>query len=81
MPVLSNFWAEGKKGVNVCTRNREGGVDKKGHMTLWRKEIRTVETMVRVTHRPSEDKLHGVALREMQIKATRRSHFRSSACQ
>lgn len=81
MPGLSNFWAEGKKGVNICTRDRVGRVDKKGQMTLWRKKISTAEPMARVTHRPSEDKLPGMALREMQIKVTRRSHFRSSACQ
>lgn len=57
MPALSNFWAEGKKGINVHTRDRVGGVDRKGQMALWRKEIRTAEPMVRVTHRPSEDKL------------------------
>lgn len=24
MPALSNFWAEGKKGVNVCTGGQSG---------------------------------------------------------
>lgn len=47
---------------------REG---KKGHITPWRKELGMAETVVRMSHRPSDDKLRRVTLREIQIKVMR----------
>lgn len=68
---LPNFWAESKKGVNVCAGERVGREGEKGQMTPWRKKLRTAETVMRVNHQPSEDKLRRVMLREMQIKVMR----------
>lgn len=81
MPGLPNFWAESKKGVNVCAGERVGREGEKGQMTPWRKKLRTAETVMRVNHQPSEDKPCRVMLREMQIKVMRGPHFRSSAHQ
>lgn len=33
MPRLRNFWAESKKGVNVCAGERVGREGKKGQIT------------------------------------------------
>lgn len=71
LPGLPNFWAESKKGVNVCAGERVGREGEKGQMTPWRKKLRTAETVMRVNHQPSEDKLRRVMLREMQIKVMR----------